>query len=319
MFQRQALVIGNSNYEAIPRKPCVNDANDMCLALRSIGFLTHCATDLDSYQMGKRTNRFAQSIEPNSLVIFYFSGLGVQYNDFNYLIPTDNAQINSGNIKEDAINVENFIDTMRSKAPRAIIVILDCCRPHRELGRQMPFFDRQTLGLLQGLAPVRPPPSTIIAYSGAEGAPITSLIIKGRNSIFTHHLLRHITTPNVDVDTMLRRVSSNVQQETRNRQIPIRYSNVYENVCLVPTGSFQNNPMWNYGMQLKQPFGVRDYQSSSTPYLSNIFPLQLNYFQQKFTQPVVMSRRYIASQAHQQPHVTRRRRNRSAIPSVNHF
>ncbi|CAF1041265.1 unnamed protein product [Adineta ricciae] len=264
MFQRQALVIGNGNYKALPRKPCVNDANDMSAALRSIGFLTHCATDLNSYELERRTNRFAQSIEPNSLVVFYYSGLGVQYNDYNYLIPTDNAGINAESIKEDAVNVENFIETLQNKAPRVVIVILDCCRPYRALGRLNPFFDRNTLGLLQGLAPVRPPPSTVIAYSSAEGTPSTRLIVKGRNSIFTHHLLRHITTPNVDIDTILKLVSWSVQQETRNQQIPIRYSNVYENICLVNTGFNQNYLQWPYGMQLKQPIGEYERLSTKT-------------------------------------------------------
>ncbi len=233
---------------AKPIRSCVNDAIDMHFALRSMGFLTHYATNLTSNDMQSRMNRFVESIEPNAIVVFYFSGHGVQYDGNNYLIPINNNEINTDTIKLYAVNVEQFIQTMHNKNPRAVIVILDCCRPYMKLISLTPFFDKEPLGLLQGLAPIRPPPSTIIAYSCTPRSTSLALSRNGRNSLYTYHLLRHITTPNVDIDTVFRCVALDVQKDTNNRQIPDRYSNVHENIYLV-INPYLKSPASSNGMQ----------------------------------------------------------------------
>ncbi|CAF4331380.1 unnamed protein product, partial [Adineta steineri] len=201
MFQRQALVIGNDNYRVKPRRTCVNDANDMSFALSKIGFITHSATNLDSYRMPLRINRFIESIEPNAIVLVYFSGLAVQHDGKTYLMPIDNAWISPDNIGQSAYNAEDIIALMHTKGPRAVILILDGARPIQNLVGETPFFAKETLGLLQGFEPIRPPPSTIIANSCEAGAKFFGLADNYRNSIYTYHLLRYITKPNIDIDT----------------------------------------------------------------------------------------------------------------------
>ncbi|UJR12719.1 hypothetical protein I4U23_016893 [Adineta vaga] len=235
MFQKQALVIGNSDYMLQPRNSCIYDASDMSYILRSIGFLTHAAINLDSFDLTERMNRFTQSIQPNSIVLFYFSGLAVQYDGNTYLMPTNNESINTDN---DMVN----------KSPRAIIVILDRCRPFQPLITLRPFFDREPLGLMQGLAPIRPPPSTIIAYSCSLGAISNELARNGRNSLYTYYLLQYIMAPNVDIHTILKYVALNVQRDTGGGQMPDRYSSVQENLCLV-INPYVKGPTWFDGIR----------------------------------------------------------------------
>ncbi|CAF0723492.1 unnamed protein product [Adineta steineri] len=252
MFQRQALVIGNDNYRVKPRRTCVNDANDISCALRTIGFISHCATNLESQTMLLRINRFRESIAPNAIVVVYFSGRAVQYNGHTYLMPIDNDWISSENVGQSAYNAEEIIGIMHTKGPRAVILILDCARPYQTLVGETPFFvDREPLGLLQGMAPVQPPPSTIIANSCEAGATFFGLADNYRNSIYTYHLLRYITRPNIDIDTVFRCVALNVEKSTNGRQRPDRYSSVYELLYLV-INSYSKNLARSSTMQPDQ-------------------------------------------------------------------
>ncbi|CAF1297453.1 unnamed protein product [Adineta ricciae] len=233
MFQKQALVIGNSAYVHQARSSSVHDASDMSYLLRSIGFLTHSAVNLNTIDLLERTNRFLQSIQANSIVLLYFSGLAVQYDGNTYLMPTNNHVVNTDTVKELSLNIDQYIGNIVNKSPRAIIVILDCYRPPQSIITLTPFFDREPLGLTQGLAPIRPPPSTVIAYSCSLGSTFNALANNGRNSLYTYYLLHYLRMPNVDIDTVLKYVALNVQRDTANKQIPERYSNVQEYLCLV--------------------------------------------------------------------------------------
>ncbi|CAF1256387.1 unnamed protein product [Adineta steineri] len=204
--------------------------------------------------MLSRLSRFIDSIAPNAIVVVYFSGLAVQYDGQTYLIPIDNAWISPDNIKENVLNAEQIIALMHTKKPRAVIFILDCARPYQNRVGETPFFvDRERLGLLQGMAPVHPSPSTIIANSCEVGAQFFGLADNGRNSIYTYHLLRYITTPNIDIDTIFRLVALDVQRSTGGRQRPDRYSSVYEILYLV-INPYLKNFAWANTMQPAQPF-----------------------------------------------------------------
>ena len=58
----------------------------------------------------------------------------------------------------------------------------------------------------------------------------------GRLDVFTAHLLKHIKTPGVDVDRMLRAVARGVHEETRGAQDPYHNHNLrQDSVCLFGT------------------------------------------------------------------------------------
>jgi uncharacterized caspase-like protein len=235
MPERQALAIGNDSY-LVNRLPfCVNDATDLSSCLRMIGFRVQCATDLHIMSMKSITRQFVQSIRPGSIALFYFSGHGLQYNGENYLIPTDNDAIDLGNINESMLNIQELINDMMQKGPRLMLIILDCCRAYEvsDSTHKRGFFDRASSRNKQGLAPMRAPSSTITAFACAADEYSSGQSRNGRNSVYTYHLLRHIRTPNVDIDLILRNVAVDVARETKNKQTPFRYSSCNEIICLV--------------------------------------------------------------------------------------
>jgi uncharacterized caspase-like protein len=242
--RRQALAIGINAYTGTdPLDSCVNDATDMSNCLRSIGFEVHTRMDPDYYSLQRITQKFIRSIQPGAIVILYYSGHGVQYGGYNFLVPTD---IDPGHIKESALSAERLIEDIHLMSPRVVIVILDSCRTFWGPGSLLRTrrADRMWSGIRVGLAPMRVPPATIVAYASAAETAASQFSRNGRNSMYTYHLLRHIATPNVDIDYVLRNVAINVQKDSNNEQIPYRYSSCNENICLVVT-SGKNVPAWS--------------------------------------------------------------------------
>lgn len=240
MFAKQALCIGNNSY--VPSSSylpsCINDANDLSNSLQSIGFQSYVGIDLDLISMASTLLQFIDSIQEGSVAIFYFSGHGAQYHGKNYLIPTNATGITAENIKFRAIDAQMIIDDMYTKKPRLIICILDCCRTDEsedstsnDKAARKPRLIRGAKG---GLAPMGGLPSTIIAYACAANASASAKSLNNRNSLYTYYLLRHIRTPNVDIETVLKFVAADVQENSDDAQVPYRYSSFNDIIFLVP-------------------------------------------------------------------------------------
>jgi uncharacterized caspase-like protein len=239
-YVKQALVIGNDTYLQRPLGTCVNDAADMYNCLRMMGFQARRAKNLRLNEMRAITHQFVQSIQPGSIVMFYYSGHGLQYNNINYLTPINNNELVLDYIDQLTLDVQELINNMYQKRPRLMLIILDCCRGFEisEASDQKRWFNRRSTKIKDGLAPMQAPPATIIAYACAADQLSTTLSRNNRNSMYTYHLLNHICTPNIDIDLVLRRVAKDVEQDPLNEdhQIPYRYSNCNEIICLVGDG-----------------------------------------------------------------------------------
>ncbi|CAF2506779.1 unnamed protein product [Rotaria sp. Silwood2] len=105
-------------------EPCLNDVGNVSQALSSLGFQVHFVKDLSYKSMKSMTDQFVNSIQPDVIVILYFSGHACQFNDNNYLIPMNADEIWTGNVNSTAIDAQNLISAMDSKHPRLIMRIL---------------------------------------------------------------------------------------------------------------------------------------------------------------------------------------------------
>jgi uncharacterized caspase-like protein len=236
MFMKQALSIGIKNYFPghLFLEPCIHDAKDVADALRSIGFHSKFVGDVDLNPMKSAIYQFINSIQPGAVVVFYFSGHGVESDSNNYLIPRNVLGLSAANIRSTAIDAQEVIKAMHKRKPRVVICILDCCRdpapdePVDEHSR----FKKVLAGTRPGLAPMRSPEPTIIVYACAAHESASPQSKNNRNSLYTYYLLRYIRTPNVDIETLLKYVSADCQRETDNEQIPYRYSSCNELICL---------------------------------------------------------------------------------------
>jgi uncharacterized caspase-like protein len=168
--------------------------------------------------------KFTKSIQSGDFVIFFFAGHAVQWGDQNFLFPCDNDTIeNRADICRYAINAQETIDRIADRDPRVVLFFLDCCRSY-----WLPKSGRSCEQLVGGLNQMKAPPGTLIAFACAPGETTPDQALYSRNSIFTKYLLKHVTTPDIDVEKMLRRVANAIAIETKNKQLPYRVSSITE-------------------------------------------------------------------------------------------
>jgi hypothetical protein len=222
--ERLALVIGNGAYQTSPLKNPINDAEDMAATLKKLGFKVILRKDADQRIMEDIIRYFGRQLKNGGVGIFYFAGHGVQVDGRNYLMPVDAKIESESDVKYEAVDAGRILGKMEDAENRLNIVILDACRnnPYASAFRS----DQS------GLARMDAPTGSLVAYSTAPG----EVAADGpeRNGIFTKYLIRHMMTPNLSIEHVLKRVRIDVARQTNGRQIP------WESSSLM--GDFYFNP-----------------------------------------------------------------------------
>lgn len=247
---RVALVMGNAAYENVPSltNP-LNDAADMCAALRRVGFKTLCYTNVrNRAEFDARVTEYVEQLGPRSVGVFYYSGHGVQAHGANFMIPTE---VQLASATQDPLQVLYGLDTvfgrLRQKPTQFQLVILDACRTDLFAAAQAsgrgagaatePNLMRSLVTLAQasdGLAPITDaPPATMVLYATASKD--AAFDGEGRNGPLTKYILRHIGTRGLPLEEFIKRVTSDVENETardyRKRQTPFIYGSFTGNFC----------------------------------------------------------------------------------------
>jgi tetratricopeptide (TPR) repeat protein len=219
--KRLALVIGNSDYSKSgtsltnPR----NDAKVMASTLRELGFDVIERYNLNVVRFKQVIDSFGLRLKDYDISLFYFAGHGIQYNGSNFLIPTDAMLTYETNIEHECINTQRVLRNMEGAKTDVNIVILDACRNNpfeRSWGRNMT--DKG-----KGLAPVSSPKGTIVIYA-ADAGETASDNPHGKNGLFTGELIKHMTTPNITIEQVVKRTRKSVIELSGEEQEPASYS-----------------------------------------------------------------------------------------------
>jgi murein DD-endopeptidase MepM/ murein hydrolase activator NlpD len=207
--KRVALVIGNGAYPGSPLGNPVNDAKDMADSLRRLGFSVIERVNANQKEMQRAIAKFGESLNKESVALFYYAGHGMQVRGKNYLIPID-AQITSENsVRLESVDVDGLLDQLNFSDLN--LVILDACRNNP--------FERKFRALGgAGLAQMDAPKGTMIAYATAPGK--TASDGEGRNGQFTAELLRQMQIPGLTIEQVFKNVRREVTKVTRDNQTP---------------------------------------------------------------------------------------------------
>jgi hypothetical protein len=210
--KRIALVIGNGNYQNAPKlNNPVNDARDIALILRVLGFGVVEREDQTAEQMKRLIKEFGDELSRSKGVgLFYFAGHGVQVKGKNYLIPVEAKDLGESSVEFDAVDVGRVLTKMEDAANDINIVILDACRSNP--------FTRSWRSSEVGLAQISTPRGTIIAYATAPGAVADDG--NERNGLYTSELMRWIKQPGLNIEEMFKRVRTGVATRSGGRQVP---------------------------------------------------------------------------------------------------
>ena len=117
---RLALVIGNGHYPDAnaPLAQPINDAHGLTAALRDNGFDVDVVEDATRDDMARAIERLKSKIKPDSVVMLFFGGYGIQVGRESYMIPVDAAIWKEADVRRNGISVESVLDTMKERRQR---------------------------------------------------------------------------------------------------------------------------------------------------------------------------------------------------------
>ncbi len=213
---RLALVIGNQAYKTGALTNPDNDARDMAVALRQFGFDVTLGSDLSQQRMEETIEKFLGKVNPGAVVVFYYSGHGIQVQDQNYLVPIDFEAATAVEAKYHSYPVNQLLDRLQEQGAALEIVILDACRNN-------PFRNLRSVG--GGLAAMDTGKGTYIAFATAPGRTADDNP-NGRNGLFTGELLAELKTGDGTLDQIFNHVRARVTERSGGAQTPWSVSSV---------------------------------------------------------------------------------------------
>ena len=230
---RVALVIGNSTYAHIGRLPNPeNDAVDISIALRRLGFEVTTELDADRVELTEALRAFTRRSAGAEVSLVFYAGHGIEMDGVNYLVPVDARLERDLDVRFETVTVDDLLVSTTGASLR--LVILDACR-NNPLARSMQRtaatrtvsggsfadLDEDLLG-----------DETLVAYAAAAGT--TAADGRGRNSPYTAALLSHLETP-LEIGLLFRRVRAQVLAATNGAQRPHEYHSLVGEHYLTPT------------------------------------------------------------------------------------
>jgi uncharacterized caspase-like protein len=218
---RVALVIGNGHYPdaAAPLGQPINDARALTATLRRSGFDVDVVEDASKDDMARAVARLKSRIRPDSVVMLFFGGYGVQVGRESYMIPVDAAIWKEADVRRDGMSIESVLDVMKERGARAKLVVVDASRRNP--------YERRFRAFSHGLAPISAPDNALILSSATPGQVADDS--KGANSVLVAELLNNLTG-RAGIESSFNKTRVAISRASEGVQVPSVSSSLLEEV-----------------------------------------------------------------------------------------
>jgi len=234
-LRKVALVIGNAAYtHSVPLDTPRNDATAIAETLTKMGFSVVSGAGLDKQEMERKARQFTEEARRADIALFYYAGHAIQVSGQNYLVPVDAQVSQPSAVDVELLNMAMLTNYMGGENKIGIVLL--------DASRNNPFAQ----SLAHSLAPIRTASvgSGLAAISAAAGGMLIGFAAAPddvaedgagqKNSPFTAALLKHLPTPGLHIETVMKRLEDDVAQTTRNAQRPWHNSSLTREVVLLP-------------------------------------------------------------------------------------
>ena len=220
---RLALIIGNGHYPdaAAPLAQPINDARNLSATLRRNGFDVDVVEDATKDDMARAVSRLKAKIKPDSVVMLFFGGYGVQVGRESYMIPVDATIWKEADVKRTGVSVESVLDAMKERGAKAKLVVLDASRRNP--------YERRFRAFSHGLAPISPPENTIVLSSATPGKVADDS--KGTNSVLVSELINNLNAQ-AGAETAFNKTRVAISRASEGEQVPSVSSSLLEDIKL---------------------------------------------------------------------------------------
>ena len=218
---RIALVIGNGHYPdaAAPLAQPINDARALTAALRRHGFDVDVVEDASRDDMNRAVDRLKSRIRPDSVVMLFFGGYGVQVGRESYMIPVDATIWKEADVRRDGVSIERVLEVMKEKGARAKLVVIDASRRNP--------YERRFRAFSHGLAPIVAPDNALILSSATPGKVADDG--KGQYSVLMSELLNNLNGQTA-LETVFNKTRVAISKASDGEQVPSVSSSLLEDV-----------------------------------------------------------------------------------------
>ncbi|WP_050426194.1 caspase family protein [Bradyrhizobium tropiciagri] len=220
---RLALIIGNGHYPdaAAPLAQPINDARTLSSALRHEGFDVDVVEDATKDDMFRAVERMKAKIRPDTVVMLFFGGYGVQVGRESYMIPVDATIWKEADVKRTGVSVESVLDAMKERGAKAKLVVLDASRRNP--------YERRFRAFSHGLAPISPPENTIVLSSATPGKVADDS--KGANSVLVSELINNLNAQ-AGAESAFNKTRVAISRASEGEQVPSVSSSLLEDIKL---------------------------------------------------------------------------------------
>jgi uncharacterized caspase-like protein len=209
---RVALVIGNSHYPDAdaPLTQPINDARALTSALRGNGFDVDVVEDASRDDMSHAVTRLKSRIKPDSVVMLFFGGYGVQVDRESYMIPVEAAIWKESDVRRQGVSIEAVLGVMKQRGARAKLVIVDASRRNP--------YERRFRAYSHGLAPINAPDNALILISATPGKVADDS--EGALSVLMSELLNNLNAEAGGVEAVFNKTRVAISRASDGEQIP---------------------------------------------------------------------------------------------------
>jgi uncharacterized caspase-like protein len=221
---RIALVIGNGHYPDAntPLMQPINDARGLTTSLRQDGFDIEVVEDASKDDMERAIDRLKSKIKPDSVVMVFFGGYGIQLGNESYMIPVDAAIWKESDVRRNGISVESVLEMMKEQGACAKLMVIDASRKNP--------YERRFRAFSHGLAPIKAPDNALILTSAMPGKVADDSA--GQYSALMSELLNNLPgqLDKTAAETVFEKTRLAVARASEGEQVPALSSSLQEDV-----------------------------------------------------------------------------------------
>ena len=217
-----ALVIGNGHYPdaAEPLNQPINDARALTGTLRQNGFDVDVVEDASRDDMQRAIGRLKSKVKPDSVVMLFFGGYGIQAGRESYMIPVDARIWKEIDIRREGISVESVLDGIKEKGAHAKLVVIDASRRNP--------YERRFRSYSHGLAPINSPDNALIISSATPGKVVDDS--RGHNSVLVTELLNNLAAKSSGLESVFKKTRIAISRASDGEQVPTVSSSLLDDI-----------------------------------------------------------------------------------------
>ncbi|WP_377828733.1 caspase domain-containing protein [Bradyrhizobium lupini] len=218
---RLALVIGNGHYPdaSAPLTQSINDARALSSSLRKNGFDVDMVEDATKDDMVRAVNRLKSRIKPDTVVMLFFGGYGVQAGRESYMLPVDAVIWKESDVRRHGVSIEGVLDMMKEQGAKAKLVVVDASRRNP--------YERRFRSYSHGLAPISATDNALILSSASPGKVVDD--DKGEHSVLVSEFLNNLNTQG-SAESVFNKTRLAISRASEGDQVPTVSSSLLEDV-----------------------------------------------------------------------------------------